>query len=292
MITQTLDQLKPRRDLCGVRAKEIDEARHRGRSTDIENCPQFRHLDVSRQDMRDNAGLEFDIFACYFDGNKAAKGNHNSADVYAKCLDAFRRSAGQNSGAANIRIVERDPNEIDNSNGNAWWASNLLKSDTWASMAADMVRPTVFMDVDIIILGNLANGFQRDITITRRASNSWFNSGAVWAMPTPEVKDVFTRWHETAVHLYQHPAELRAASRMHVGLHQTSFIKMLIAGDIWPSVGVLPGDHWNATRACWSNVGTATRVIHATKKLRLEIFADRDPVQWSRAVKEYRKWIQ
>ncbi len=276
---QTLEKGKPRLDLASRQFQR-----------DGQKINRFFNLDIPAAEIINRNGLQYDIFACHFDNDGRGRGDHNSPECYARCLAAFEKSVAMNAPKARLRIERRKTSDLD-SRLKAWWANNLLKAKTWTDMAQEIERPTVFMDIDTVVLGELANGFQREVTITRRDSDSWFNSGVVFVEPTNAVKKLFRDWLDKAVYFYNDQHELRRASGIHVGLHQTSFIHLLMEGKIKAEVGVLDGHIWNATRACWKRVTKDTRVIHATSKLRQQIFIDKEPSKWHDAVKRYREFL-
>jgi hypothetical protein len=249
---------------------------------------RFHELDVT--EMRDNTGMKYGINAVYFE-NTEAKDDYHDAAIYAKHLTAFKKSVRANTDAI-LRIETCDNSDLDHTLRD-WYACNELKARKWAELAQKMRRPTVFMDIDIVVLGDLVNGFQSDgITITRRDDKSWFNSGAVWAMPTKAVKEFFAQWYEQVKEFYGNPDRLKRVSRLHVGLHQTSFISLLSNGLIDIDVKVLDGVEWNNTRCQWDDFSDKTRVLHATKVLRKEAFINEQPTRFIAAANELKRWSQ
>lgn len=250
---------------------------------------QFTHLDIPTGQMKDNAGMKYGIYASYFENTLA--GEHHKAYIYQALVKAFRKSVRKNTNA--VLYIEKSDESRINRKLRDWFANNELKARMWAEYAQRMTRPTVFMDCDIIVLDDLVNGFQSSgITITRRPDKSWFNSGAIWAMPTPEVKAMFARWHEEVEYLYKNESELKRSSRHHVGLHQTSFIRLLERDQIGCEVKVIDGNVWNSTRSCWSNFGPHTKVLHATKVLRQQVFLEAEPQRFIEAANCIKEWVK
>ena len=240
--------------------------------------PVDYHTDLDIPCMHFVPEQEYEIVSVYFPSEKKK---------YETFKQVFVHSANANTNAY-VRLVEvsREVNGV----CRLWWANNLQKARMWAEIAQTIEVPTVFMDVDVLVRDDLLQGFQRGITITRRPlTNSWFNSGAVWVMPTPEVKAFFLKWYEEVKFLIKNETILREASRYHVGLHQTSFIRLLERGEITPSVGVLDGNVWNATRNNWNHCTDETKVIHVTARLWDEI-ARKRPRRFVEAAQMYKSY--
>ena len=222
---------------------------------------------------------EYEIVSVYFPSDKKK---------YETFKKVFEHSTKANTNA-HVRLIEV-PREV-NGVRRLWWANNLQKARMWAEIAQTIEVPTVFMDVDVLVRDDLLQGFQRDITITRRPlTNSWFNSGAVWVMPSVAVKAFFLKWYEEVKFLIKNETFLREASKYHVGLHQTSFIRLLERGELnGISIGVLDGNIWNATRNNWTKCTDETKVIHVTARLWDEIVRKR-PRRFAEAAGVYKSY--
>jgi hypothetical protein len=255
----------------------------------------FRDLDVPPGEMKSNEGLEYGIVSVYFPGNPASVRYHTSSDAFDKCYKIFRKSVRANTKAI-LHIIRPEISELKTDMGGVkgvWFSNNELKARKWTEAAQKIKRPTVFMDIDTAVLQDLADGFQGEMTITRRGHTmSWFNSGVVFVQPTQAVKDFFLAWYDRVLWFYKHPDVLYSMKKtVHTGIHQLSFITLLKEGKVPLDVKVIDANVWNASRSCWQNFSSETKVIHATAEMRREAFEKPEPTKNHAAVNAYKKWL-
>ena len=197
-----------------------------------------------------------------------------SAPEYETLTMGFSRSVKKNANADLYLLTPWVPPKVKGCRFS--YTVTNAKLNVWNEFAQLISRPTILMDVDLIVRQDLGHVFDLDhdaVFTTNGTKNTWINSGVVFLKPTARAKDLMQRWTDADNELYQTkimngmPKGVRKGHRDTgvLGMNQTSFA--VIEKEL--DYGTIPCSKyncWNDTWREWNPKQTA--VVHVQMGLR------------------------
>jgi len=155
-------------------------------------------------------------------------------------------------------------------------SSNNEKLKIWRDIVHESDKPVVLMDSDIIVLDDINDGFQGDITLTSRPGR-WVNAGVVFCRPTQTARDFMDAWVKEDQRLSSgnvaggRPTNLLRAQRKTkvLGMNQTA---LRVIYDDWKDhIAWVKGEIYNSCQpSLWEKRDNA-RVIHVKDELQHDL---------------------
>lgn len=209
----------------------------------------------------------YDIVCVYFASNP-------QWHVWAKGLKASIRANAPN---ARLILIQLDANEVQHTPQTPTGVrfghlANHRKLQEWKRYMSTATRPTVFVDADLIVLGELEDGFSRaSITLTSR-KGSWVNAGVIFARPGHKTTLFFSEWCKMDERFIHYPKLRKHVNRSkHVpGQNQASLRELYdTRQDIQKFIDWVPCDVWNACEDVYWHKWEQARIIHVKGGLRI-----------------------
>jgi hypothetical protein len=189
-------------------------------------------------------------------------------------LKAFEASCAENCPVP-VEVVSLPPPEITVRKG---YNSNTDKLEVWNEWAQNADEDIIFMDCDMLVLGDMSDGFNdvEDIGFTYRDYYKGypFNSGVVYMRNTDYAKHFFQRWTEYNRMMLDDPELHRKYKKIYGGINQSANGKLIHEENITHCK--LPMSVYNLCED-WSNWEKA-KAIHFKGVLRREVSTMKTPL--------------
>ncbi len=148
---------------------------------------------------------------------------------------------------------------------------NQYKLEQWNRAVQTATENTILMDVDMLVLQEIAHVFQHDFDVcyTRRTKARMpLNGGLLFVKPTESAKRFFCDWTALDERFVTQCAEYRRYIRKYGGQNQASFGYMLEHYPCLCRIRSVPCTLYNVCQEEWGRVNSQTRVIHLKSSLK------------------------
>ncbi|MFW6100658.1 MAG: putative nucleotide-diphospho-sugar transferase [Bacteroidota bacterium] len=209
----------------------------------------------------------YDILALNFIG---------SAPEFNYLEEGFKQSVLANAGAR-LHIIRPLAPEKAKGCRYSYTVTNA-KLRHWADEIQHIDRPTILMDVDLVVRKDLHDVFETmtdDIAFTVSDNSTWVNSGVVFVKPTDYAKYFLRQWADLDDQMYNSkimngmPKEVRKGHFKTgvLGMNQTSLAVLLSENKF--DYNTVPASKYNCWYADWDKWDPeTTAVIHVQMGLR------------------------
>jgi hypothetical protein len=193
---------------------------------------------------------------------------HPGEDEYPRMLEVFKYSVKKHMPHAALEVLEFDP--VMSVGAGQHMADNRQKMEAWARTAID--EPTIFMDCDTMLLGDLSKAFEYDfdIGITARTSGDPpYNGGVVFARPTAAARQFMMIWNRWDYELYGNREAYQKYIDKYYGQNQAALGYILEQGIVeHVTFKSFPCSVWNACKEDWPKLRKNVKVLHIKSRLR------------------------
>lgn len=187
-------------------------------------------------------------------------------DAYERLLDVFIQSWRENA-TFPLKVKRIEPPELGNRHASFYW--NRKKLDEWINL---FDRDTVFLDCDMLMLKDIASGFDIiDYIGIARRTNLPLNGGVIFAKYTKESIEFMEKWAEIDKRMLEDPEFHGPYHDKYAGLNQSS-LGYLLENGYSEHVTRIP-ESYNLT-ADWEDWENA-HLIHLKGQLRRCCIYDR-----------------
>lgn len=198
--------------------------------------------------------------------------DYGERDDYARLASVFEKSVRQNCPTAELTIERMTaPKETKRNKG---MTSNHEKFKVWNRFVqeADRGENIILMDVDMLVLADMAAAFEEefDIGLTRRTSTSWpYNGGVVFVKVNGTSRAFVKRWGEIDAQMYADSKFHDPYKKAYKGQNQASLGWMVEHNEPGAVIHEFPCAVWNACNEDWLRLNLDhTRAVHIKSTLR------------------------
>jgi hypothetical protein len=198
--------------------------------------------------------------------------DYGERDDYARLCSVFEKSVKRNCPTADLTIVRmKAPAETKRNKG---MTSNHEKFKVWNQFVqeADRGEHIILMDVDMLVLADMAPAFDEefDIGITRRTSTTWpYNGGVVFVKVNGTSRAFVKQWGEIDAKMYTDSKFHDPYKKAYKGQNQASLGWMVEQNEPGAVIKEFPCAVWNACNEDWMRLNLGhTRAVHIKSTLR------------------------
>jgi hypothetical protein len=203
---------------------------------------------------------------------------------FGRLLHAWCASAVRSNPGGRIVVVEADPPDMNSvqmdikNSHKVGCINNSYKLHIWKKYIDEVARyDVVFLDCDMVILRDLAEGFCEkggswDVAWTRRSGRNYINGGTVFCRNTQGTRDFMAKWCDVNDYIFSDRQRLERHLNAHLGLNQTALHKMLVNNMIPETCRIvdLPCLRYNCCDQHWHEFGPHVSVLHVKSALQRE----------------------
>jgi len=176
-------------------------------------------------------------------------------DVYHELFEVFKQSVKENIPEAEIVELHVESVKEGNLNTRSLY-TNHQKLLAWAEYAKEMTEDVIFIDCDMLILGDLFevfNLYSFDIAITARSKTERipFNGGVVFVRNTDKAKSFMKRWAEVDTQMFNNPIFHRKYKKKYQGMNQSALGYLYEEEKHLAVIETVPCSRYNALNKEW-----------------------------------------
>jgi len=224
--------------------------------------------------------LKIKIVSVYF--------NYGSSGVYKRLAKVWEYSLKKNTPDADVELIKVDPPKLKNIRKRSC-ISNTHKLKIWEDCIEKYNCPILFMDCDILVLGDMLKPFEEDFDIayTKRSSTLPFNGGVLYTKPTEKTKKFMRLYLEVNNEMLKNPLFHQAYRRKYGGMNQSAFGYLLEKESSQLTIKALP-ETWNLCEKL-DRIPKDTKAIHVKSRLRRVCMSG---IKEPNTLQAYRLWNQ
>lgn len=202
-------------------------------------------------------------------------------DIFHELFEVFKQSVKENMPNAEIVELHVDSKKVANKQRIIY--TNHQKLIAWAEYAKTMNENAIFIDCDMLILGDLSEVFDLydfDVAITARESTERipFNGGVVFVRNTEKAKAFMQRWSEVDMQMFKDPIFHRKYKIKYQGMNQSALGYLYEEEKNIANLTQVPCSKYNALNRHWTiNENTPKEkmpfAIHFKGSLRRQLFS-------------------
>lgn len=200
----------------------------------------------------------------------------DKSNLYDRLARVWEYSAKKHNPDARVELKEAPPLERDGRRKDSW-NYNDYKLQIWVEELKKSDEPTIVMDADMLVIGDMSGMFDQDFDIcytarTKTRSRFAFNGGVLAFRPSAKVFGFLERWAKQDAYMYANPAMHMPFRTRYGGMNQASFGYMLERDKHGLKIVSEPCLKYNLCDEEWHCINDETKAIHIKGNLRRAVF--------------------
>lgn len=202
-------------------------------------------------------------------------------DIFHEMFEVFKNSVRKNMPNAKIIELYVESKKVKNKKRIIY--TNHQKLIAWADYAKTMNENAIFIDCDMLILGDLSEVFDLydfDIAITSLTNRKRFpfNGGVVFVRNTDKAKAFMQRWTEVDLQMFEDIIFHRKYKKKYQGMNQSALGYLYEEEKNIANLIQVPCEKYNAVDQNWKEINENTPkekmplAIHYKGSLRKQLF--------------------
>lgn len=208
---------------------------------------------------------------------------------YDKLAQVLTYSIKKNCPNADFELIKLKAPDIKKKIKSKSFASNTLKLEYWLKALKETTDNIIFIDCDMLVLGDLSSAFLSDFDIgyTKRTSSRIpYNGGVVFVKNTPQAIEFIELWNKINKKMYNDYSIHRPWRDKYAGMNQAAFGYVLEKEKYNAKLKSFPCAEWNACVEDWVKINDNTKIVHVKGGLRRAVIGQRpgNGYQYRRAI--------
>jgi len=221
-------------------------------------------------------------------------------DVFHELFEVFKQSVKENIPEAEIVELYVESQKIKNKQRIIY--TNHQKLLAWADYAQNMNEDVIFIDCDMLILGNLFevfNLYEFDIAVTsvKFKKRIPFNGGVVFVRNTDKAKSFMKRWSEVDTEMFNNVIFHKKYKRKYQGMNQAALGYLYEEEKNIAKLIEVSCSRYNAIDDDWKEINENTPkekiplAIHYKGSLRKQLFENKTQKELERPLYNQRLYL-
>lgn len=221
-------------------------------------------------------------------------------DIFHEMFEVFRNSVLKNMPNAEIIELYVDSKKVKAKQRIIY--TNHQKLIAWADYAKTMNENAIFIDCDMLILGDLSEVFELydfDVAITSNINKEKFpfNGGVVFVRNTDKAKAFMQRWAEVDLQMFEDVILHKKYKKKYQGMNQSALGYLYEEEKSIANLIQVPCSRYNAVDENWDDINENTSkekmplAIHYKGSLRKQLFEDESKLNTNNNIYKKRMYI-